>query len=82
MALHELRPELRKRRCLRCLLAAQPAVDRREIEVAALVRDLFLMTRADKHVPDRVAALLMARWAVDMKTRLTVQWTNLDTMSR
>ncbi len=54
----------------------------RDPEVAALVRDLSLMTRADKHVPDRVAALLMCRWATDQLTRWRVEQFSLDTLSR
>lgn len=54
----------------------------RDAEVGALVRDMSLMTRADRHVPDRVAALCMARWAADQETRHRVQWFPFDTMSR
>jgi hypothetical protein len=54
----------------------------RDPEVGALVRDMTLMTRADRHTPDRVSALAMARWAIDQSTRLQAEWFNLDTTSR
>ncbi len=55
----------------------------RDPEVGALVRDLSLMTRADRHTPDRVSALLMARWAIDQEERQTRgEVGHLDLMSR
>lgn len=54
----------------------------RDPEVAALVRDMSLMTRSDRHVPDRVSALCMCRWAADQETRQRGGWFFLDTRSR
>ncbi len=54
----------------------------RDLAVAALVRDMVLMTRADSHVPDRVAALLMCRWACDQSERGRAEWFEFDTFRR
>ncbi len=55
----------------------------RDPDVAALVRDMSLMTRADPHVPDRVVSLLMAAYAAaESGDRFQAERGHLDLMTR
>ncbi len=53
----------------------------RDQQVGALVRDMSLMTRADPHVPDRVAALCMCMWGAQEAGR-KIEIFNVDWQRR
>jgi hypothetical protein len=74
----ELGRELRAARWIIPSLAGRV----RDPEVAALVRDMTLMTRADTHVPDRVVSLLMAAWGAERATQQRAQSFYIDLQSR